>query len=143
MLALFRLIAYLAGVVSFFFYPDYVSRRSYISENALIPEAASNEFGEYQTRIAFDFSSQISSEWRKLQTPTLNVKKISVSNRFLISFHLQQMSAILFAKLKEKRLECYSHSFNAHNQTLENIYCVVRAFKSSGTESLLISTKYG
>lgn len=122
--------------------PNIWARRTYVSENALLPGSANAKYGYEDLQL----SIQISQQW-------IQYKK-SLSSNLTLQEKSKSDSDWLVSKLESLGLESYSHSFllpfssslpHQEDQTnilSHNVYSVVRAPKSVGTESIVIYTRF-
>eukprot|EP01117_Protostelium_nocturnum_P013108 TRINITY_DN4871_c0_g1_i1.p1 TRINITY_DN4871_c0_g1~~TRINITY_DN4871_c0_g1_i1.p1 ORF type:complete len:626 (-),score=240.20 TRINITY_DN4871_c0_g1_i1:147-2024(-) len=119
---------FIAGVVAMCC-PNFWARRTYVSENALLPGSAEHKFNSQDYYLA----TQITHQWIVRGIPPSD----SYSN-----------AKFLLEKMESLGLESYLHSYskdstNSINSTESyNVYSVVRAPKSSGTESIVIAATF-
>ncbi|EGG19202.1 hypothetical protein DFA_02450 [Cavenderia fasciculata] len=115
------------------YYPSQ-SHRTYMSENALLPGSARVPF-DYQDATAMN---QIATNYQNYINQLVTSSGGSRSPDS--NENRKKASQWIYDYLQELGIETHHHSFN--NQTGYNIYAVLRAPKSDGTESLLLSTKF-
>lgn len=126
------MIAYIAGVGSILYYPQ-LANKTYISENALLPGGATIDYSEKDFQNAIKYSAQLLPLYKdeihfgdpKKQSQIDNI--VSYLNSIGIEAHSQKY--------------LYDVANNA-TKAGYNIYAIVRAPKSSGTEALVLSTSF-
>jgi len=123
-------ILYVASVVAICC-PPLWARRTYVSENALLPGGAQVRFSHSEMHTA----NTISRQWLDLNKKDLQGDKAS---------------AWVEDVLKEYGLESYRHDF-LYQKKVEglpevargrNIYSIVRAKKATGTESIVLAARF-
>ncbi|GAM27051.1 hypothetical protein SAMD00019534_102260 [Acytostelium subglobosum LB1] len=137
LLVIVGLVMYFGGIVSISYFPAQ-SHKTYMSENALLPGAANVEFDRSDVDAAIRYSQQWNQYIAKCN------KKDSVENCRV------EASKWIEEQLRDIGLETYTHVFSiaghddgdVSEQKGYNLYSVIRAPKSDGTESLALTTKF-
>ncbi|KYQ89356.1 hypothetical protein DLAC_10019 [Tieghemostelium lacteum] len=115
---------YAAGIVSIYFYPIN-AHNTYMSENALMPGLSLVDFDHKESHRIIKYSKSFQSE-------TIRNEKDQKKSMEWIHGQLLEMG-----------LDSYLHKYNATDGTVKyNVYSVLRAPKSDGTESIVISTQF-
>ncbi|EGC31617.1 hypothetical protein DICPUDRAFT_99153 [Dictyostelium purpureum] len=147
LLYIIGIILYFLGIASIYYYPKNANN-TYLSENALMPGTARVTFdysdGSKITQYSNDFLVHISQYNKRFTDGTVDPFKRSKS-----------CSEWIVSQLKEMGLEAYIHKYNLNqnsysnhyfNQSLGeegyNVYAVLRAPKSDGRESIVISASF-
>jgi len=125
-------IAYIGGIGSLLYYPQ-LSHKTYVSENALMPGTAATDYSEKDFQNAVKYSSQLLQLYK-------DPIKFGHPNK------QKQIDGIV-SYLNGIGIEAHAHKYLSevtNNATIAgyNIYAIVRASKSSGTEALVISTTF-
>ncbi|KAF2073487.1 hypothetical protein CYY_005196 [Polysphondylium violaceum] len=141
LLSFLGLSLYLSGIISFYYYPEN-AHQTYLSENALMPGSARVTFDYQDFNKIQEFSHTFSKLiWRLNHNSTLDKSKRSIIASEWIQKSLNEIGIESFIH-KYPITYRNNNSSNSNNNNGNNIYSVLRAPHSDGTESIILSGSF-